>query len=121
MAWVFGGYVGSDDNVYLGVGNTGIIVSPRAQIDGSGSSWTKLPNSPIATAIIDDGVSLFASNGWDMSGQPFYRAPLGNPGAWTQMKSPSVVSGGNPMVYDSAHHIVYSANWSGGLWRLVTR
>jgi hypothetical protein len=120
-AWVFGNYVGSDDNVYLGVGNTGIIASPLAQIDASGKSWMKLPNSPIASTLVDDGTRLYAGDGWDTSGQPFYSAPLAQLSEWTQMKSPQVVSGGNPMIYDSAHHIVYSANWSGGLWRLVTR
>jgi hypothetical protein len=120
-AWVFSGYVGSDNNVYLGVGNTGILKSPLAQIDASGKSWVKLDHSPIATAIVDDGVSLFASSAWDTTGQPFYSAPLKQPTQWTQMKSPSVSNGGNPMVYDPAHHIVYSADWSGGLWRLVTR
>jgi photosystem II stability/assembly factor-like uncharacterized protein len=121
MAWVFGGYVGSDKNVYLGVGNTGILYSPLAQIDASGNSWQKLTGSPIASGIVDDGERLYASNGGDMTGQPFYSAPLTQLSSWTQMKSPQVGSGGNPMVYDPAHHIVYSANWSGGLWRLVTR
>jgi hypothetical protein len=29
--------------------------------------------------------------------------------------------GSNEMAYDSLNHIVYSANWGSGLWRLVTR
>jgi photosystem II stability/assembly factor-like uncharacterized protein len=81
-----------------------------------------LSNSPQGVEIIDDGVSLFVSTG---EKQPFWRAPLSGTTSWTQMPDAictgSVCRGSNQLAYDAAHHVVYSANWGAGLWRLVTR
>jgi hypothetical protein len=38
---------------------------------------------------------------------------------WTNMIHTG--RGAKQLAYDSAHHIVYAANWGNGLWRLVTR
>jgi hypothetical protein len=83
-----------------------------------GSSWTLIPNSPQATNVIDDGVTLIAA---EVNGPPFFSADLSAATAWTHMSSPGVTCGSNQMAYDAAHHIVYSANFQSGLWRLVTR
>jgi hypothetical protein len=29
--------------------------------------------------------------------------------------------GANQMAFDANHHVIYSANWGAGLWRLVTQ
>jgi hypothetical protein len=83
-----------------------------------------LANSPSVTQIIDDGVSLFASNNLGQTA-PFWTAKLANTTAWMQMPDKicvgSVCRGSNELAYDSVHHVVYSANWGSGLWRLVTR
>ena len=85
-----------------------------------GSTFAAIANSPRASVITHDGVNLFASNAWG-SPQPNWSAPLANPSIWTHMPSPAMSRGSNQLAYDSGHHIVYSANWGAGLWRLVTR
>jgi hypothetical protein len=124
-----GTYAGSahlapDGTLYLGVTNVGIFTS--SPNDGPvGKVWSKekLPTSPGSTSIItDDGTYLYASYAWDNSGTPFARAPLADPKAWETMKSdPPVARGSNQFAVDSEHHVVYSANWGAGLWRLVTQ
>jgi hypothetical protein len=83
-----------------------------------------LANSPQVTQIVDDGVSLFGSNNLTR-GASFFTAKLSDPTAWTQMPDTicagAACRGSNEMAYDAVHHIVYSANWAAGLWRLVTR
>jgi len=83
-----------------------------------------LGNSPQVTQIIDDGVSLYGSNNLG-PGAPFFTAKLTDTTTWTQMPDEicagAVCRGSNEMAYDAVHHIVYSANWAAGLWRLVTR
>ena len=117
-----GGYSGStniapDGTVYLA--GTNPLFSSRS--NPLGSSWTNVGNSPNLSSVKDDGVSLFGSYSWDTSGQPFYTAKLSNPTAWTHMQTPQIGRGSDEMAYDATHHIMYSANWAAGLWRLVTR
>jgi hypothetical protein len=116
-----GAYLAPDGNLYLGVTNTGTFVSKPSASSPLGSSWTPIPNSPPATCLISDGVSLYASYSWDSGGQPFYSAPLKSIASWTHMPSPSVGRGGSMVDYDAAHHIIYSANLGAGMWRLTTR
>jgi hypothetical protein len=83
-----------------------------------------LVGSPQVTQIIDDGVTLYGSNNLGQNA-PFWKAPLATPTAWTQMPDSictgTVCRGSNELAYDAVHHVVYSANWGAGLWRLVTR
>jgi hypothetical protein len=117
-------YFGSDGNFYL-ASPTGVFV-PNGQ--PLGTSWKMLANSPSASSLIDDGVNLYATFAWDGTGayangnsQVFYQAPLNQLSNWTPTPSPPLVRGGYEFAYDSAHHVVYSANFVGGLWRLVTQ
>jgi len=136
VAGSYGGtnHVGPDGTLYIG-GNK-VFVSPAAPASdppftlATGQNPTALANSPAATVIVDDGVSLFASLTPSTNARPFWTAPLASPTAWTQMAdricsdgtAPSgACRGSNAMAYDSAHHVIYSANWGAGLWRLVTR
>jgi hypothetical protein len=81
-----------------------------------------LTNSPQGTAIVDDGVNVYTSTA---TSPPFWKAPLSNTTSWTQMPDTicngSVCRGSSEMAYDATHHVIYSANWGSGLWRLVTR
>ena len=101
------------------------VPQPRLPFQtGLSPAVTALAGSPQAVAIIDDGVSLFASTSSTQS-QPFWTAPLSDATAWTQMPDAicvgSLCRGSNELAYDADHHIVYSASWGAGLWRLVTR
>jgi hypothetical protein len=86
-----------------------------------GATWTKVDGSPHATVIIHDGQKLIASNG-GTDPHPMWTADLADVHKWTQMKdTPDMGRGANQLAYDSVHHIVYSASWAAGLWRMVTR
>jgi hypothetical protein len=108
--------IAPDGAIYIA--GTGLVYSSHTT--PIGSSWTAIPGSPRTSVIINDGVRLFASNAWG-GPQPNWTAPLNNPSAWKQMPSPTMSRGGNELAYDATHHIVYSANWAAGLWRVVTR
>jgi hypothetical protein len=87
----------------------------------SGMSWAIIDGSPRATAVYGDGVSLFAAMQNDFSGNPFYTASLSDPSKWQPVSTPEIAQGPSYMAYDPDHHILYSGNWRGGLWRVVTR
>jgi photosystem II stability/assembly factor-like uncharacterized protein len=105
-----------DGTLYL----TGSGAVYKSHSDPLGSVFTAITNSPRASVIIHDGVNLFLSNAWG-SPAPNWTAPLSDSSKWSHMQSPSMSRGGNQLAYDASHHIVYSANWGAGLWRLVTR
>jgi hypothetical protein len=100
--------------MFLG-SNSGIKTSK------DGRTWSTIPNSPNAIALIGDGTNLFASFQNDFSGQPFYSAPEASPATWTNVKTPAIKQGGSVMAYDPDHHILYSSDYSAGLWRVVTK
>jgi len=136
---VYGAYggtnhIGPDGTLYM-AGNK-MYVSPAAPASdppfaiATGQKPTALANSPSTTVMIDDGVTLFASLTSSTSMHPFWTAPLAAPTTWTQttdticghgMVPSGNCRGSNQLAYDSAHHIIYSANWGAGLWRMVTR
>jgi photosystem II stability/assembly factor-like uncharacterized protein len=110
-----------DGALYLGVANTGIFVSRADGAHPLGSSFTLIPQSPQASTLVSDGVSLFASYGWDASGHPMYVAALDDTAKWTKLDTPVIGRGAGNLVYDAAHHIVYSPDDAFGVWRVVTR
>ncbi|RYZ04694.1 MAG: exo-alpha-sialidase [Myxococcales bacterium] len=115
-------HIGPDGTLYLGVGNAGIFTSnPKNGPIGKVWSAEPLKGSPRNVGVlIDDGKHLYASWSWDSGGQPFSMAPLSDLTAWKPMKSPPIARGSNQLAYDSKHHVLYSANWGAGLWRVVT-
>jgi hypothetical protein len=130
--------IAPDGTLYIGAGSNILFSPPTSGTTppfalGTGTpSVMPLAHSPGVSVIIDDGVSLFASQTGGSSTQEFWTAPLSNPSAWTQMPDaicgPAAGSfdneacrGSNEMAYDATHHVIYSANWHAGLWRLVTR
>jgi hypothetical protein len=121
---VFPAHVASDGVAYVGAINGGMMAS-RADPAATppvllGQAWTKIPSSPAAYDIFDDGARLYASRD-DASGQPYRTAPLSNPAVWTKMDSPNISRGSKMSAYDAAHHVLYTANNGAGIWRLVTQ
>jgi hypothetical protein len=117
------GYVGAG-GIYLSFGATGIyrVAAPYDATTLAPSNWELLSGSPGAGgAIIDDGVNLYESWLYDYGGQPCYRAPLSAGTPWTQMPAVGQGRGAGTFSYDAGSHVLYSANWGAGLWRLVTR
>ncbi|HEV8248043.1 MAG TPA: hypothetical protein VGP93_19850 [Polyangiaceae bacterium] len=125
MEGIFGRYAGSTDlapdgSLYL-ADFQGIWQSTEDLGAGNplGKSWSLLEGSPHpVTNLIDDGIRIF---GVTIDGPPFFAASLDAPTVWTHLDSPGVTSGSNEMAYDATHHVVYSANFTSGLLRLVTR
>jgi hypothetical protein len=100
------------------------VPSPRLPYQtGLAPAVMPVPNGPAVTQIISDGVSLFGSD--NLGQPPFWTAPLSDPTSWTQMPDSicanGICRGSNELAYDPVNHIVYSANWGAGLWRLKTR
>jgi hypothetical protein len=117
------GYVGTR-GIYVSFEATGVF-EVAAPYDATGlvpSAWKLLAGSPAEGAtMIDDGVSLFASALSDTSGQSYYSAPVGTGTPWQQMARGGGGRGAGTFSYDVGHHLVYSANWGAGLWRLTSR
>jgi hypothetical protein len=105
----------SDGAMYLGSAQHGILRST------DGYKWDSIPDTPPTTGITGGGGNLYASFQNDSSGHPFWTATEADPYTWKKMESPEVRSGGSILAYDGKHHILYSANYGSGLWRVVTR
>jgi hypothetical protein len=108
-------YTTPDGTMLVGSAQHGMLKS------SDGHTWASIPASPIASAILGDGTTLFTTYQNDMGGQPFYSAPANNPTTWSHVKTPSIPQGGSGMAYDADHHLLFSSNYAGGLWRVVTR
>jgi hypothetical protein len=123
---MYGSYAGSvhlasNGALYAGVANDGIYASTADATHALGDVWTRIPGAPMASVVYDDGVSLFASWGWDTSGHPYWSASLTTGAAWANMPAPTDPGPSNELAYDAAHHLLYSASIDAGLWRLRTR
>ncbi|HEY3667097.1 MAG TPA: hypothetical protein VGL19_13900, partial [Polyangiaceae bacterium] len=103
--------------------------SPMAQ-SSDGVHWSPLADSPSGSSvngsnpIASDGKRLFTSGGQYGGGEPsvgwYASAPLSAPDSWTPIFEPApMVFGGSTLIYDPDHHLLYSANLTGGLWRVV--
>lgn len=110
--------IGGDGSAYAAVSGAGVFVShadPTADPPILlGSSWQLLEGSPQSTNIVSYGAGLIAGT---INGPPFVQAELADPSVWAVMPT-QVTQGSNQMAYDPAHHVVYSANFEGGLLRL---
>jgi hypothetical protein len=90
-----------------------------------GVEWNIVPNSGnVMAGLVGNGTTMYASRGfpWDPSTNlylPFWSSPESDGQHWTQMDSPKLSNGGE-LQYDSAHHILYSADGGAGFWRVVT-
>lgn len=104
----------TDGKMYIGSGRD-VLTST------DGHTWTSIPGSPAATAVIGDGKTIFASFGNDYTGQPFHSASESDLSTWTNVKTPQIKQGVSWFSYDAQHHILYAANLRGGLWRTVTQ
>jgi hypothetical protein len=111
-------YIASDGRLYLGVVSDALYVSSSNPL---GATWQRLPGSPGATTLIDDGTTLYASNYEQYGGQPLFSASIHDvtmPSTQWQNAPQSVARGATHFAYDPIHHYVYGSNLGGGLWRL---
>jgi hypothetical protein len=87
-----------------------------------GHKWAVIPGAPNGYGIIGDGKRLFHSlRNSGQNQQPYYTAPESDPTKWTLLASPAMAHGTVYFGYDPDHHVLYCANTSSGLWRMVTQ
>jgi hypothetical protein len=88
-----------------------------------GKAWSYIPNSP--SGGYELGLAVGGGNIYlgDFNSNDYQVAAEANPSSWSVFPAPPVANGKQgPMAleYDEAHHILYSSNRAGGLWRMVT-
>jgi len=86
-----------------------------------GKAWSLIPNSGGRSVglAMGDG-HLFSSDQWSAT---YHTALESNLAVWSSVAPPSALpkdQGAPYLAYDAAHHLLYSSNWAGGLWRLTT-
>lgn len=108
-------YKAVNGDYYMGSAQYGLLRSTQ------GSTWTPIPNSGFnVLPIIGDGKTMFlGSRGTQL---PFFwTSPETDGNTWTVLNVPAAMTAGPVLTaYDSGHHLLYSANSTGGLWRMVT-
>jgi hypothetical protein len=87
----------------------------------NGIDWQVIEGSPRAIALELAQDTLYASFVVDSAPSPFYSAPVANPKTWSTVATGHTFPGGAfELSYDSSHHVLYAADFAGGLWRAVT-
>lgn len=86
-----------------------------------GLTWSLIPNSGARlTGIVGNGKHIWASQQY---GGEYYTASEDSPDSWSQLPTPGKPSpadnGGYLLAYDNDHHLLYSTNQAGGLWRVA--
>jgi hypothetical protein len=88
----------------------------------AGTSWTLLPNSGGRSVglVMGDG-NLYSSDQWSTS---YHVAAEANPSVWATFPAAAALASGLGapyLAYDAGHHVLYSSNFAGGLWRVTTQ
>jgi photosystem II stability/assembly factor-like uncharacterized protein len=103
------------------VGKTYLLGSLEGVLESTdGHAWKAIPSTTPAISVLNDGETVWAAREYAEDGQPYVAASSSDVHTWKSVKTPSMQAGG-AMVYDSPHHLLYSANFGSGLWRVVTR
>jgi photosystem II stability/assembly factor-like uncharacterized protein len=86
-----------------------------------GQSWNLIPDSGgQRVGFVIGGGKMYSSNEWAAS---YHVSDETDGDTWTEIPPPADLpkDQGAPFLdYDAAHHILYSSNFEGGAWRLVT-
>jgi hypothetical protein len=119
-----GAVLTAKDGSYYCAGQGGLLHST------DGINWTAVPNSPGGNTVngalfmVDTGTNLYASagqyGGTETADGWYSSAPDGNPSQWAPAFDYAAMDhGGSTLAYDPDHHLLYSANLTAGLWRVV--
>jgi hypothetical protein len=87
-----------------------------------GQSWQLIPNSGGRSLGFAMGDGHFYSA--DPNTPTYHTATFADPTMWSPFPAPTGIpsdAGAYALAIDRAHHILYSANYAGGLWRMVTQ
>jgi hypothetical protein len=85
-------------------------------------TWSLIPDSGGRTvSLVGSEANMYTSDQWARS---YHTASVADPTKWTSFTiagMPANDGQGAPfMAYDRGHHILYSSNFAGGFWRIVT-
>jgi len=109
---------GGTAQAFMAVLTSGVLQSKADTNVPLGRVWKLIPNSPSSANVASDGVNLYASG--DYTDQPYSTATLAAPTVWSPMRTDKVGRRADRFSYDADHHVMYSANLGGGVWRLLT-
>jgi hypothetical protein len=97
---------------FLAGGANGIFHSDN------GLDWTQTHTAPFY-AVVGDGQTLYASPRY-CDTNCYSTSPETNGKTWTAIPTAVKGHGAVDLVYDPDHHLIYSSNETGGLWRVRT-
>lgn len=93
--------------------------------DGKASNWSLVANTgPIVGGLVGSGTTMYASTCYFPAfckKAQYLSSPEDDGNTWTVMPSPDAIGMGGTMGYDKEHHLLYSSNMLGGVWRVVVR
>ena len=114
---IYGPLYHATNGVYYGGSDYG------TQRSSDGHTWTVVSGAPNVFAVKGDGKRMFSSarNADSNTQQPYFTSPETDGAKWTAFPSPKMAHGAVRLTYDPDHHILYSANTTSGLWRMVTQ
>jgi len=116
-------YRATNGSYFLGSAS-GVLYSP------DGASWSTIPGTGSNVAgVVGDGTTVWTGLAFPFNppqrpmtpSQLFSTAQIAAPTAWTTYPSPNLTSGGAVLAYDPDRHILYSANYWEGLYRVVVK
>jgi hypothetical protein len=86
-----------------------------------GHHWAQVQGAPQGDALAGDGQRIFTA--WDDNAPKYATANESDTSQWTMVAGPvqSQPKRVALFAYDGVHHVLYSANTSDGLFRMVTR
>jgi hypothetical protein len=88
-----------------------------------GKSWSHIAGSPRGAYELGFATGNGKLYLGDFYGKDYEVASESAPSSWAKLPTPPFAAnlqGPQSMEYDEAHHVLYSSNFSGGLWRMVT-
>jgi hypothetical protein len=116
----FSYYPSPDGWYYMGTsGLVGNNVDGGMQRSRDMVHWDVISGTPVFVerCMVGDGVHMYAGSRRD---NVYVTASVTDGTTWTSMPAPPGSTGPSVCAYDTVHHVLFSANQGGGLWRMVT-
>jgi photosystem II stability/assembly factor-like uncharacterized protein len=109
---------------YLYTASDGTLFVPAGGLtlkSSDGITWTGVDGAPGSQAMAGDGSKLYTCLGWGAGGNAYSAASLPVGKDWLSLPAATnMKNAGWQIHYDADHHVLYSSNFLGGFWRLVT-
>ena len=93
--------------------------------DGRASTWSLVPKTGVHNGgMVVSGTKIYAGNcyAYGFCAQrdiAIFQSDIGDGSTWTKVPNLPAFPEGGTFAYDEGHHILYSSNASGGLYRVV--